>query len=62
MSVIRRGTQKHTLRFRHDLQFMDSRGSLLMRRVGRRSMLTWGRGMGASGRRGSGVTAPESKD
>lgn len=34
-----------TLRFLHDLQFIDSRGSLLMRRVGRRSMPTCGRDM-----------------
>lgn len=34
-----------TLRLRHDLQFMDSRGSLLIRRVGRRSMPTCGRAM-----------------
>lgn len=34
-----------TFRFRHDLQFMDSRGSLLCRLVGRRSMLTCCRGM-----------------
>lgn len=53
--------EPHTLRFRHDLQFIDSRGSLLMRRVGRRSMLTWGRTMAVSGMRGSGDTAPESK-
>jgi hypothetical protein len=51
----------HTLRFRHDLQFIDSRGSLLMRRVGNRSMLTWGRAMGVRGMRGSGDGAPESK-
>ena len=31
------------LRFRHDLQFIDSRGSLLMRRAGSRSIPTWGR-------------------
>jgi hypothetical protein len=49
------------LRFRHDLQFIDSRGSLLMRRVGSLSMLTWGRGMGVSGMRGSGVAGPGSK-
>jgi hypothetical protein len=45
---------ERTLRFRHDLQFMDSLGSLLMRRVGSLSMLTWARGMGA---RGTGGTA-----
>lgn len=33
----------HTLRLRHDLQFIDSRGSLLMRRAGSLSMPTWGR-------------------
>jgi hypothetical protein len=33
---------KQTLRFRHDLQFIDSRGSLLMRRAGSRSMPTCG--------------------
>ena len=33
------------LRFRQDLQFMDSRGSLLMRRVGSRSIPTCGRDM-----------------
>jgi hypothetical protein len=33
---------QQTLRFRHDLQFIDSRGSLLMRRAGSRSMPTWG--------------------
>ena len=32
--------QKPTLRFRHDLQFMDSRESELARRAGSRSMLT----------------------
>jgi hypothetical protein len=32
-----------TLRFRQDLQFMDSLGSLLARRVGNRSMPTGGR-------------------
>jgi hypothetical protein len=42
MAAVERVT---TLRFRHDLQFIDSRGSLLRRRVGRRSMPTWGREM-----------------
>lgn len=34
-----------TFRLRHDLQFMDSRGSLLIRRVGSLSMPTCGRDM-----------------
>jgi hypothetical protein len=33
---------RQTFRFRHDLQFIDSRGSLLMRRAGSRSIPTWG--------------------
>jgi hypothetical protein len=33
---------EQTLRFRQDLQFIDSRGSLLMRRAGSRSMPTCG--------------------
>lgn len=38
---------KRTLRFRQDLQFIDSRGSLVKRRVGNLSMPTWGRDMAA---------------
>lgn len=34
-----------TFLFLHDLQFMDSRGSLLIRRVGNRSIPTCGRAM-----------------
>ena len=35
----------NTFRFRHDLQFMDSRGSAVARRGVKRSMLTVGRDM-----------------
>jgi hypothetical protein len=51
---------QRTLRFRHDLQFIDSRGSLHIRRVGSRSMLTCGRDMGARGIRDGAATAPGS--
>lgn len=36
---------RNTFRFRHDLQFMDSRGSAVARRGVKRSMLTVGRDM-----------------
>lgn len=38
-----RRSGKQTFRFLHDLQFMDSRGSELVRRAGSRSILTCGR-------------------
>lgn len=49
-----------TLRFRHDLQFIDSRGSLLILRVGRRSIPTCGRDMAARAE-GRGATGVGSK-
>lgn len=41
----RTNKQRNTLRFRHDLQFMDSRGSAVALRGVKRSMLTVGRDM-----------------
>lgn len=48
----------HTLRLRHDLQFMDSRGSLLIRRAGSLSMPTCGRDIDNGSMPGGGGTMP----
>lgn len=50
-----------TLRLRHDLQFIDSRGSLLMRRAGSLSMPTCGRDIGMGWTAGGGATPVVSK-
>lgn len=48
----------HTFRLRHDLQFIDSRGSLLIRRAGSLSMPTCGRDIGSGCMPGGGGTMP----
>lgn len=47
-----------TFLLRHDLQFIDSRGSLLIRRAGSLSMPTCGRDMGSGCIPGGGGTMP----
>lgn len=50
-----------TLRLRHDLQFIDSRGSLLKRRAGNLSMPTCGRDIGIGWTAGGNATPVVSK-